>query len=309
MSRISASLLIDAFQIHLQVEKGLSLLTVEAYTHDVRWYLEYLLQKKIEFLSQITFAHVYQFLIERVKEDQLNEFSHARNLSSVRAFHRFLVITERLKEDPTELLSSPKLSRKLPTVLAPEEVEAILAEIDLSDPLGIRNRAMIELLYSSGLRVSELTNLPLRNYFPEDGFVRILGKGEKERLVPLGAYAIKYIAQYLEFVRPTFPQKPGNQQYLFLNRRGTALTRMMVYHIVSDLAKMAGIQKPVSPHTFRHSFATILLENGADLKAIQEMLGHSSITTTEIYTHLDSKFLQEVHHSFHPRSHRRNLPD
>ncbi|MCS7073213.1 MAG: tyrosine-type recombinase/integrase, partial [Bacteroidia bacterium] len=269
MGRINLSSLLESFQIHLQVEKGLSPLTVEAYQHDVSLYLEFLLQKKIDFLSQITNELVYEFLVARVQEDQLNEFSQARNLSSIRSFHRFLVITEQLSDDPTELLSSPKLVRKLPTVLSPEEVEMILSTIDLSEPLGIRNRAMIELLYSSGLRVSELTGLSLRNYFPQEGFVRILGKGEKERLVPVGAYAIKYIAQYLEFVRPTFPIKPGHSQILFLNRRGTPLTRMMVFYIIRDLARLAGIQKPVSPHTFRHSFATVLLENGADLKAIQ----------------------------------------
>jgi integrase/recombinase XerD len=242
-----------------------------------------------------------EYLIFLAEECFLGPRSRARALSAIRSFHRFLILENLTTKDPVELVDSPRLNRKLPVVLSVEEIDSLLDTIDMSDPLGIRNRAMLETLYGSGLRVSELVNLPISALYLEEEFVKILGKGSKERLVPLGSSSIKFIRQYLEFVRSKSIIQKGEEDMLFLNRRGKRLTRVFVFTLIKELCVKAGIKSLISPHTFRHSFATHLVEGGADLRAVQEMLGHASITTTEIYTHLDRDYLKEVHTSFHPR--------
>ena len=245
--------------------------------------------------------HIRDYLYVLVTDFFLNERSLARNISSLRSFHGFLVSEEYTEVDPTELIDAPKLARKLPTVLEVHEIDRIFSGIDMSDPLGIRNRAMLELLYSSGLRVSELVGLMMSKLYTREEFIRVLGKGNKERLVPVGKEALKFIDQYITYVRSQSTPKSGSEDILFLNRRGAGLTRNMVFIIIKNLVKTVGIEKKVSPHTFRHSFATHLIEGGADLRAVQEMLGHASITTTEIYLHLDRDYLKQVHQEFHPR--------
>jgi len=231
--------------------------------------------------------------------------TQSRVLSGVKSFYRFLFQHDYHTLDPTMLISAPKYNRKLPEVLSFEEIEAMLAVIDMTKAESHRNKAMIETLYSSGLRVSELINLKLGHLYLEAGFLKIFGKGNKERLVPIGSEAIEQITLYIEHSRPNIQPKKGHEEYVFLNRRGARLSRVMIFLVVKDLAAKAGIQKKVSPHTFRHSFATHLVEGGADLRAVQEMLGHESITTTEIYTHLDMHYLKTVIEKFHPRSEER----
>jgi integrase/recombinase XerD len=231
----------------------------------------------------------------------LSAKSQARILSGLKAFFRFLLLEDKIQKDPTSLLEGPRLARKLPEVLTVEEIDRMLDKIDLSKAEGRRNKAMLETLYSCGLRVSELVGLKISGIFRAEGFVRIIGKGDKERLVPFSQRVLKEIDLYMPD-RNSLKIEPGFEDILFLNRRGKMLTRNMVFMIIRELAKAAGIQKTVSPHTFRHSFATHLVEGGADLRAVQEMLGHESITTTEIYTHLDREYLREAIISFHPRS-------
>jgi integrase/recombinase XerD len=228
--------------------------------------------------------------------------SQARILSGIKQFFQFLIYYDYIEESPTNLMESPSIGRKLPDVLELEEINQIMAAIDLSKNEGQRNRAIVETLYSCGLRVSELVNLKFEQLFPTEGFIRVIGKGNKERLVPLNEYVINEINQYLETTRNHQDINPGNESYVFLNRRGSKLTRVMIFTIVKQLAEQAGIHKNVSPHTFRHSFATHLLEGGANLRVIQELLGHESISTTEIYTHLDQSFLKDTILSFHPRN-------
>ena len=232
----------------------------------------------------------------------LSAFSQSRMLSGIKAFYAFLEYEEITGVNPTELIDSPKLGRKLPEVLNLSEIENIFEAIDHSTPEGQRNRAMLEMLYSSGLRVSELIQLKLNHVYFDIGFLRVLGKGNKERLVPIGKSALKYLEIYINDVRPHIQAKKGFENYTFLNRRGKGLTRVMIFTIIKDLVAKAGLKKKVSPHTFRHSFATHLVEGGADLRAVQEMLGHESITTTEIYTHLDREYLKQIIQEFHPRS-------
>jgi len=230
----------------------------------------------------------------------IGERSQARMLSSIRAFFKYLLIEDLIQVEPTELIQGPKLPITYPEVLSVEEVENFLSVIDLSDPHGHRNRAMFETLYACGLRVSEMITLKLAGYFPDIGFVRVIGKNNKERIVPIGETAIQQINFYLEGERRQVTPKPGFENYVFLNRRGAGLTRNMIFMLVKDYAIKAGIEKNISPHTFRHSFATHLVEGGADLKAVQDMLGHESITTTEIYTHLDMGYLRETLMRYHP---------
>ncbi len=231
----------------------------------------------------------------------MNARSQARIISGIRAFYHYLLMEDVIKEDPTILLEGPKISRKLPDTLNVEEINQILNVIDLSAPHGHRNRAILETLYSCGLRVSELVNLRISNLFLEADFIRVIGKGDKERLVPIGTEAIKQIHHYRTGERNQLKIKSGQEDYLFLNRRGSKLSRVMIFTIIKKFAAAAGIQKKISPHTFRHSFATHLVENGASLRAVQEMLGHVSITTTEIYTHLDKQFLKDTLIQYHPR--------
>jgi integrase/recombinase XerD len=286
----------------LQLEKSLSGNSVEAYRNDLsklRAFLEATNQQLDP--AQVTPTHLQGFL-QWVNELGMSATSQARILSGIRAFYKYLIMENIVSADPTENLEAPKLRRKLPDTLNFQEIEELFATIDVSKPEGARNKAMLETLYSSGLRVSELVELKLSNFYPDMGFLKVVGKGNKERLVPVGRDALKFIQIYLEHFRNSLKIKPGQEDFLFLNRRGAKLTRVMVFLIIKELAQKIGLQKQISPHTFRHSFATHLIEGGADLRAVQEMLGHESITTTEIYTHLDRDYLKQIITDFHPRS-------
>lgn len=289
--------LIVHFKQYLIFEKGLSPKSVEAYLHDVALLETFLEEKKMEEATR----EDCQAFLKAIYERGVAPRSQARILSGIKAFYRFLLYDGVLTEDPTELLDAPKIGLHLPDVLSIEEIEAIISVIDLSTPEGHRNRAMVEVLYGCGLRVSELITLRLSNLFFTEGFVKIVGKGNKERFVPIGSTAQKMVKLYVEGARATLKIKKGEEDYVFLNRRGSHLTREMVFMLVKKWAKEAGVEKSISPHTFRHSFATHLVEGGADLRAVQQMLGHESITTTEIYTHLDSDYIRSNIARFHPR--------
>jgi integrase/recombinase XerD len=293
---------IQEFKSWLKLERSLSPNSVEAYMNDIGKLEQFVSMsmpnKKPDALE---LADLKKF-IEWINELGASPRSQSRVLSGIRAFFRFLFLTDQIKKDPSELIESPKIGRKLPEVLSTQEIDKIQAVIDLSTPGGHRNKAIIETLYSCGLRVSELINLRLSNLYFNEGFIRIMGKGSKERLVPIGEKAIREINLYLEQRRLQPNILPKAQNILFLNRRGNKLTRVMIFTIVKTLAEKAGIQKTISPHTFRHSFASHLVDGGADLRAVQEMLGHESIITTEIYTHLDREYLREAILSYHPRA-------
>ncbi|XOV93559.1 MAG: site-specific tyrosine recombinase XerD [Bacteroidota bacterium] len=293
---------IKQFKNYLKLERSLSDNSIEAYTRDVTKLKEFFEIKKKEISPlKVTQQDLVDF-IEFIGELGLSAYSQARILSGIKSFYRFMVYEQLMDIDPSELLESPKLGRKLPDTLEFHEIEQLLAAIDLSTPEGTRNRAMLETLYSSGLRVSELIDLKMSNIYEDIGFIRVVGKGNKERLVPIGREALKQIKIYRDQVRVHVPIKRGQEDYLFLNKRGSSLSRVMIFMIIKDLAEKIGLKKNISPHTFRHSFATHLIEGGADLRAVQEMLGHESITTTEIYTHLDRDYLKQVIRDFHPRS-------
>lgn len=284
------------------LERSLSANTLNAYLNDVNKFVRYL---EIE-QNETGPLQVKRELLERfilwVNQLGLEASSQARLISGLRAFYKFLLVEDLLDDDPTELLDGPRLRRKMPEVLSVQEIQQMLAVIDLSEPQGQRNRAILETLYACGLRVSELVNLRLTNIFWEAGYVKVIGKNDKERLVPIGETAVKYIRQYIEHIRNQQDNiRHGHENFVFLNRRGQQLTRVMVFYIIKEVAALAGIQKNISPHSFRHSFATHLVEGGADLKAVQDMLGHESITTTEIYTHLDTEYLKETIYLYHPR--------
>lgn len=287
---------IAAFKAYLQLERSLSENTIEAYLRDVNLLASYYPLKSIESINN---EDVEVFLGE-VYELGFNAQSQARILSGVKAFFKFLVLDNAIGHSPADLISGPKLKRKLPDTLSYEEIQGLLNGIDLSTNEGIRNRAIIETLYGCGLRVSELVNLQLSNLHLEVEFVRVIGKGNKERVVPIGQEAIKYLKQYIQLVRVHIQPKKQDADTVFLSKNGNRLNREMIFLIVKKQTQLAGIKKSVSPHTFRHSFATHLLEGGADLRAIQQMLGHESITTTEIYTHLDKDFLKSTLLQFHP---------
>ncbi|SEI73605.1 integrase/recombinase XerD [Dyadobacter sp. SG02] len=293
---------IKHFKNYLRLERSLSGNSVEAYVRDVEKLEEFLELSKIDLApARIQEEHLSAFL-KYIAELGLAAHSQARMLSGIKAFFKYLLLENEITEDPTELLESPRLPRKLPDVLSYEEIETMLSAIDHSTPEGTRNRAIMEVLYSSGLRVSELTDLQLTNCHFDIGFLRIIGKGDKMRLVPIGREAIKYTQIYLDHVRGDIAPQKGSEDIVFLNRRGGQLSRVMIFLMIKDTAEKAGIHKNVSPHTFRHSFATHLIEGGASLRAVQEMLGHESITTTEIYTHLDRDYLRQIITEFHPRS-------
>ncbi len=293
---------IKHFKNYLRLERSLSGNSVEAYVRDVEKLEEFLELSKIDLApARVKEEHLSAFL-KYVAELGLAAHSQARMLSGIKAFFKYLLLENEITEDPTELLESPRLPRKLPDVLSYEEIETMLSAIDHSTPEGTRNRAIMEVLYSSGLRVSELTDLQLTNCHFDIGFLRIIGKGDKMRLVPIGKEAIKYTQIYLDHVRGDIAPQKGSEDIVFLNRRGGQLSRVMIFLMIKDTAEKAGIHKNVSPHTFRHSFATHLIEGGASLRAVQEMLGHESITTTEIYTHLDRDYLRQIITEFHPRS-------
>ena len=291
------------FRDHLKLERSMSPNTVSAYLSDVRLYFQNLRDCGVD-PADASIDDISRFLEERV-EAGVTKRSQARITSSLKALYRFLDAEGRLTDNPCDKLSVPKLNPYLPTVLSVEEVLAILDSVDLSQPEGHRNRAILEVLYSCGLRVSELVNLKISDLFLDEQFIRVFGKGSKQRLVPIGEPAIKAIEFYRQ-VRDAGPVSKSAEDILFLNRRGNKLTREMVFHIVKEQAEAAGIRKNVSPHTFRHSFATHLVENGADLRVVQEMLGHESILTTEIYTHIDTRKWQETILKYHPS---RDLPE
>jgi integrase/recombinase XerD len=292
------------FSSFLKLERSLSPNSIEAYIHDVEMLHQYLLMKYPQVGPvKVTAKHLQQFL-EYVNELGMSAHSQARILSGIKGFFKYLMFEEMISVDPTALIEGPKLGRKLPDTLSYPEIEKLFNAIDQSRPEGGRNRAMLEVLYSSGLRVSELVELRLNNVYSDIGFLRVIGKGNKERLVPIGRDALKYLQIYTDEIRGRAPHKPpvkGFESYVFLNRNGRKLTREMMFMIIKSLALQIGLNKSISPHTFRHSFATHLIEGGADLRAVQEMLGHESITTTEIYTHLDRDYLRQVIQEFHPR--------
>lgn len=295
---------INGFKNYLRLEKSLSNNTLEAYLRDIKKLTEYLEMNEISTRPQELETDQIRKFLHYVHELGLAPASQARILSGIRAFYHFLLMEDLIKHDPTELLESPKLGRKLPDTLDYSEIEALMDAIDRSSPEGERNRAILEVLYGCGLRVSELISLQISQIFPEEGFIRVTGKGNKERLIPVGSSALKHILIYLKQVRVHIQPKPQAVDILFLNNRGSGLSRVMIFTIIKNLAKKIGMKKTVSPHTFRHSFATHLVEGGADLRAVQQMLGHESITTTEIYTHLDREFLKTVVNQYHPRARR-----
>lgn len=288
------------FKAYLQLEKSLSGNSVEAYGRDLELLTSFLQEKKIlKNPSELELKDLQHFL-QWIGELGMMASSQARILSGLRAFYKYCLLEQISANDPTTLLESPKQKRALPDTLSFEEIETIIGKIDLSKPEGTRNKAILETMYSCGLRVSEVVGLKISQLYPDLGFIRVTGKGDKERLVPIGSSALKYIGIYRDQVRNHLVIQKGNEDILFLNNRGSMLSRVMIFYIIKDLAVKAGIQKTVSPHTFRHSFATHLVEGGADLRAVQEMLGHASITTTEIYTHLDREFLRKTLEQFHP---------
>ena len=288
------------FKAYLQLEKSLSDNTVQAYLQDLEKLTQYLLLINEERSPQQIVLTDLEKFVKWISELGMTPSSQSRIISGIKNFYKYCLQEEITTKDPTALLEAPKLKRSLPDVLSFDEIESIIAAIDLSTPEGVRNKAMIETLYSCGLRVTELVNLKISCLYLDIGFIRVIGKGDKERLVPVGSSAIKHIELYKNNTRVHTPIKPGNEDILFLNRRGRKLSRVMIFMIIKDLAKHAGITKNISPHTFRHSFATHLVEGGADLRAVQEMLGHESITTTEIYTHLDREYLRDTLQRFHP---------
>lgn len=293
---------IKHFKNYLRLERALSDNSVKAYVHDVEKLHEYFqLQNNAIATTAVKERDILGFL-KYLTELGLTAHSQARFLSGIKAFFKYLLLENVIDEDPTELLEAPTLPRKLPDVLSFAEILQILEGIDHSTPEGTRNRAILEVLYSCGLRVSELVNLKLSDCHFEVGFIRVTGKGNKMRLVPIGRDAIHYTEIYTNSIRNELPIKKESEDIVFLNRRGSQLSRVMIFMIIKDLAALAGVSKNVSPHTFRHSFATHLIEGGASLRAVQEMLGHESITTTEIYTHLDRDYLRQVITEFHPRS-------
>lgn len=284
----------------MQLERSLADNSITAYLSDLDKFTQFLLatdQKQAP--SEINLDTLQRF-VKWVAELGMTQSSQARIISALRTFYKYCLLEDVAAADPTTLLEAPKLKRSLPDVLSVDEIEAVMAQIDLSTPEGTRNKAILETLYGCGLRVSEAVNLKLSQLFLDVGFVRVIGKGNKERLVPIGDSAVKYIQLYANNMRNHQTIQSGEEDVLFLNRRGRRLTRTMIFLIVKDLVNKAGIKKTVSPHTFRHSFATHLVEGGADLRAVQEMLGHESITTTEIYTHLDREFLRQTLERFHP---------
>ncbi len=288
------------FKSYLQLEKSLSENSVEAYLHDLDKFTQFLSANNITISpKEVELQHLEKFL-QWISKLGMTPSSQSRIISGLRNFYKYCLQEQISKTDPTALLETPKLSKHLPDVLSFSEIESISNCIDVSTPEGTRNKAIIETLYSCGLRVTELVNLRLSSLYFDVGYVRITGKGDKERLVPIGAPAIKFINIYRKNIRTHLPVIPGNEDIVFLNRYGRKLSRVMIFTIIKELAKRAGIAKNISPHTFRHSFATHLVEGGADLRAVQEMLGHESIITTEIYTHLNREYLRDTLQQFHP---------
>lgn len=296
---------IRQFSHYLKIERSLSANSVDAYVHDVELLYQFMEMYHSGVSPLKVSSRQLQHFLQHINELGMSARSQARILSGLKGFYKYLIFEELIEKDPTALIEGPRLGRKLPDTLSYLEIESLLNAIDQSRPEGGRNRAMLEILYSSGLRVSELVDLKLNNVHLDIGFLRVVGKGNKERLVPVGKAALKYLKTYTDEIRGMPPLKPpqkGFEGFVFLNRNGRKLTRVMIFTIIKNLAQVVGLNKTISPHTFRHSFATHLIEGGADLRAVQEMLGHESITTTEIYTHLDRDYLRQVIQEFHPRS-------
>jgi integrase/recombinase XerD len=292
---------LKGFKAYLQLERSLSANSIEAYIRDVEKLVQYLQSAGLQPPpDQVTLSEL-QSCVQWIANLGMSATSQARIISGIKAFYRYLLLEDIVRHDPTLLIEAPKTRRQLPDVLSFDEIELIISQVKAGTPEGQRNRAILETMYSCGLRVSEVVNLKISQLHFDAGFIRVVGKGDKERLVPIGPDAIKYINIYKDEVRVHVPIKKGQEDILFLNRRGSALTRVMIFLVIKDLTAAAGITKQVSPHTFRHSFATHLVEGGADLRAVQEMLGHESITTTEIYTHLDREYLRDTLQRFHPR--------
>ena len=293
---------IKGFQAYLKLERSLSGNSIEAYSRDIEKLYQFADSQSNKLNPEnITLTHLRQFIVW-VNELGMIPSSQARILSGVKSFYKYLLMEDLIKSDPSELLESPKIQRKLPDTLSINDVNKLIDAIDVSKPEGGRNKAILEVLYGCGLRVSELTELKLSNLYLDIEFIKVTGKGSKERLVPIGGSAVKALKIWIDNIRVHIPIKKGEEDMVFLNRRGARLSRVYIFMVIKQLATLTGINKTISPHTFRHSFATHLVEGGADLRAIQEMLGHESITTTEIYTHLDREYLKGTIIQFHPRS-------
>ena len=291
---------IKGFKSYLQIERSLSDNSVQAYIRDIKKFASYAIPLNLNELK-ITRENISDFLAE-LKGNNISARSQARIISGIKAYYKYLIMDDYIKFNPTELIESPKIGLKLPDTLSLIEIDKLIAAVDLSNSQGERNRAILETLYSCGLRVSELINLQLSNIHFKEGYLKVIGKGDKERLAPIGGRALHYLKIYINEVRNHQSIKKGHDDFVFLNNRGAKLTRVMIFLIIQKLTEVIGLKKKISPHTFRHSFATHLIEGGADLRAVQEMLGHESITTTEIYTHLDKDYLRSNIIQFHPRS-------
>ena len=293
---------IKGFKSYLQLERSLSLNSIEAYEHDIEKFCRFLELKQLNVTPEEVDLTTLREFLRWISELGMMPTSQARIISGIKAFYKYLMMEDLIKKNPSELLEAPKTARKLPDVLSVDEIDRMIAVIDLSKPEGVRNKAILETMFSCGLRVTETVNLKISDISFTDQFVRVIGKGNKERLVPIGRMAIKAINLYTQNIRNHMEPKVGSNDIVFLNRRGSKLSRVMIFYLIKQFALEAGIKKKISPHTFRHSFATSLVEAGADLRAVQQMLGHESITTTEIYTHIDREFLRDVITQFHPRS-------
>jgi integrase/recombinase XerD len=293
---------LKGFKAYLQLERSLSGNSIEAYLHDVEKLVQFMDAKQLSLApNEVKLATLREF-VRWVTELGMLPSSQARMISGIKAFYKYLLMEDLIKSSPAELLEAPRTARKLPDTLGTHEIDLMLTYLDMSTPEGMRNKAIIETMFSCGLRVTETVNLKLSDIARHEEFVKVVGKGNKERLVPIGQVALKAIDLYTQHVRVHMNIKPGNNDIIFLNNRGSKLSRVMIFYILKKLAAQAGIKKKISPHTLRHSFATALVEAGADLRAVQQMLGHESITTTEIYTHIDREYLQDVMLQFHPRS-------
>jgi integrase/recombinase XerD len=293
---------IKGFEDYLRLEKGLSMNSINAYINDINKLLDFLKDNfKGTTPQKVRLNHLKSF-VEWLNHKGVSPRTQARTISGIKSYFKFLLIEEKITSDPTSLLESPRIGRKLPDVLSIEEINMLISSVDTEKPEGQRNKAILETLYSCGIRVSELVNLKMSNLFFEQGFIKVEGKSNKERLVPISNSAIKEINTYIDGYRKTLKIVPGAQDILFLNRRGQMLSRVMIFTVIKTLALQVNLNKKISPHTFRHSFATHLIDGGADLRSVQEMLGHESILTTEIYTHLDREYLKDTINQFHPRS-------
>ncbi|MGJ1318015.1 site-specific tyrosine recombinase [Sphingobacterium spiritivorum] len=288
------------FKRYLQLERGLAPHSIEAYLNDISKLEVYCTNQQLT-VNQLSVDHLQEFLVW-LNTFNISPYTQSRLISGLKAFFGYLQLEGLITKNPAELIQSPRLNRKIPVVLNIEEIDQLIGALDLSTADGMRNKAILEILYGCGLRVSELVNLRISNLFLEVDFIKVEGKGNKERLIPIGQHAIKYLNIYLNEIRVHQPVKAEFEDYVFLNKRGTSLSRVMIFLIIKDLAAKTGLQKEISPHTFRHSFASHLVEGGADLRAVQDMLGHESITTTEIYAHIDRDYLHAVITQYHPRS-------